>query len=267
MIHDLSFIRHPHLLRPANRFYLRTITRLSARRARRVIVNSHATHREVETLLGVPTERIDVTLLGVSPTYRPLPDNKVDAFRRANDLPERFILYVGTLEPRKNIPTLLRAFAALPQKDVGLVLVGGRGWLYHAVESTIEELGLYPRIIRPGYVADDLLPLWYNAATVFAYPSLYEGFGMPLLEAMACGTPVVAADSTSLPEAVGRDGAGMLAPPQDVAAWTQALNTLLDDDEHRRDLSAQGSERAATFTWAETARHTVASYQRALAWQ
>lgn len=261
---DLTFIRHPELLRPANRLYLRTITRLSARRARRVIAISQATADEIHALLGVPADRIDVTHLGVSHKSRPLPTAEVDRFRRANDLPQRFILYLGTLEPRKNITTLLHAFAALPQQDVALVLVGGQGWLYHAIDATIEELGLQPRIIRPGYVADELLPLWYNAATVFAYPSLYEGFGLPILEAMACGTPVVAADTTSLPEAVGRDGAGLLVPPGDVDAWTHALSALLDDEDRRRDLSERGRQRAATFTWAQTARQTVASYRRAL---
>lgn len=264
MIHDLTFIRHPYLLRPERRLYLRLITRASVRRARRVIVNSHATGSEVETLLNVPSGRIDVTHLGVDHIFRPLPPHEVERFRQAHDLPQRFILYLGTLEPRKNLTTLLRAFAALPQKDVGLVLVGGRGWLYHAVESTIEELGLHPRIIRPGYVAAELLPLWYNAASVFAYPSLYEGFGMPLLEAMACGAPVVAADTTSLPEAVGREGAGTLVPPEDEAAWAEALGALLDDEDRRHEFAAKGREQAKGFTWAKTARQTVESYRRAL---
>jgi len=263
-IYDLSFLRYPARFKSTNRLYLSAITRLTARRARRVIVISESTRAEVETLLGVPATRIDVAVPGASHLFRPLPTEQVEAFRRRNGLPERFILYLGTLEPRKNLETLLRAFAALPQKDVPLVLVGGRGWLYHAIEATIEELNLRPRVTMPGYVADEMLPLWYNAATVFAYPSLYEGFGLPLLEAMACGTPVIAADTTSLPEVVGREGAGILLPPTDTEAWSDALDTLLNDDEHRRDLSARGRKRAADFSWQQTALQTVASYHRAL---
>lgn len=264
-IYDLSFLRYPARFKSANRLYLSAITRLTARRARRIIAISESTRAEVEMLLGVPAGRIDVAVPGKGHHFRPLPAEQVEAFRRRNGLPERFILYLGTLEPRKNLETLLHAFAGLPQKDdVPLVLVGGRGWLYHAIEATIEELDLRPRVTMPGYVADEMLPLWYNAATVFAYPSLYEGFGLPLLEAMACGTPVVAADTTSLPEVVGREGAGILLPPADTEAWRDALNTLLDDDEHRRDLSTRGRKRAAVFSWQQTALQTVASYHRAL---
>jgi glycosyltransferase involved in cell wall biosynthesis len=263
-IYDLSFLRFPDRFKSANRLYLTAITRLAARRARRVIAISESTRAEVEALLGVPAERIDVAMPGVGHHFRPLSPKQVEAFRHRNGLPERFILYLGTLEPRKNLETLLHAFAALPQKDVPLVLVGGRGWLYHAIEDTIEELNLRPRVTMPGYVADEMLPLWYNAATVFAYPSLYEGFGLPLLEAMACGTPVVAADTTSLPEVVGREGAGILLPPDDRDAWCHALGTLLDDDEHRRELFIRGRKRAADFSWHRTALQTVASYHRAL---
>ena len=263
-IYDLSFMRYPAHFPPSNRLYLKTITRLACRRARRVIAISESTRAEVETLLGVPANRIDVALPGVGPHFRPLPPAEVEAFRRSNNLPQRMILYVGTQEPRKNIEILLHALAVLPDKDTVLALVGGRGWLYQPIDALIEQLGLCERVLMPGYVADELLPLWYNAAAVFAYPSLYEGFGLPLLEAMACGTLALAANTTSLPEALGKDNTNMLLPPDDVSAWSRTLSDLLGDAERRRTIGAKGIEHAATFSWAATAQSIVASYHRAL---
>jgi glycosyltransferase involved in cell wall biosynthesis len=173
------------------------------------------------------------------------------------------MLYVGTLEPRKNLSTLLRAYACLPQRDrVKLVLAGGRGWQMAQTLGLIEAWGLAQDVILPGYISHDMLPLWYNAADIFVYPSLYEGFGLPLLEAMACGVPVIASDTTSLPEAVGPDG--LLVPPEDVGAWADTMHRLLDHEDLRAALAERGRERAKTFTWQNTARQTVAAYHRAL---
>jgi glycosyltransferase involved in cell wall biosynthesis len=267
-VYDLSFVRYPGGFRPANRIYLRLITRVACRRARRVIAISESGKAEIGAAFGLDPARIDVAQPGVGEAFGPLPPDEVRAFRAAQGLPERFILYLGTIEPRKNLETLLHAYAHLPQRadGVGLVIAGGRGWLYERVFGLIEQLGLAGQVITAGYVEGESLPMWYNAATVFAYPSLYEGFGLPVIEAVACGTPVVASHSTSLPEAVGpeEDRGGLLAPPTDVEAWVGALSRLLDDAALREELGERGRARAARFTWQATAQKVAASYRRAL---
>ena len=172
-------------------------------------------------------------------------------------------MYVGTIEPRKNLDTLLHAYACLPQrKQVKLVLAGAIGWLAEPILKLIEQLDLQQDVIMPGYVPGNLLPMWYNAADLFVYPSLYEGFGLPLLEAMACGVPVMASDTTSLPEAVGT--AGTLLPPMDCEVWVDRLACLLDNPKARADFSGRGQQQAEKFTWKRTAQQIAVSYRRAL---
>jgi len=261
-IHDLSFIRFPHLFRPANRLYLTVLTRLSARRARRVIAVSAHAAAETAQLLGVPPGRVDVVYHGVDPVFRPLPPDEVASFRQHRGLPARFVLCVGTLEPRKNQTRLVEAFARIYDGSVKLVLVGGRGWLYDELFAKVEALGLDEAVIFPGYVMNDELPLWYNAATVLAYPSVYEGFGLPVLEAQACGTPVLTSNVSSLPEAAG-DAASMV-DPCDVEALAEGLNRLLTDEPLRRDLRERGLAHVKQFSWPHTARETARVYHRAL---
>jgi len=262
-IHDLSFIRFPALFRPANRVYLTAMTRLSARRARRLIaVSAHAAN-ESTRLLGVPRDRVDVVYHGVDPSFHPLPADEVAAFRRRKGLPERFVLFVGTLEPRKNLVRLVEAFARIRDRDVALILVGGKGWLYDELFARVEALGLDHHVFFPGYVMSDALPLWYNSATVFSYPSLYEGFGLPVLEAQACGTPVLTTNVSSLPEAAG-DGA-LMVDPYDVDALTAGLNRLLADETLRQVLRERGLAHAGRFSWSRAAQETTGVYRRAMA--
>ncbi len=262
-VYDLSFVYYPEYFRPANRLYLRLMTGLSCRRARRVIAISENTARDVKAALGVPAARIDVAAPGVDTRFfEPIPDEALARFRAARELPPRFLLFLGTLEPRKNLVTLLRAYAALPDKAVKLVLAGGKGWLYDETFRAIESLGLSGDVLTPGYIPDEELPLWYRAAEAFVYPSVYEGFGLPLLEAMASGTPVLAADTSSLPEAVG--DAGMLVPPTDVNSWTESLAHAVSSVAWREEAGARGPARARAFTWARTAEQTAAIYRRAL---
>lgn len=262
-IHDLSFIRFPQLFPSVNRLYLRIMTQLSARRARRLIaVSEHAASESVR-LLDVPRDRIDVVYHGVEPRFRPLPPDQVAAFRDQHSLPERFVLFVGTLEPRKNLVRLVEAFARVRDGQTKLVLVGGKGWLYDDLFAQVERLGLNDEVIFAGYVRSEELPLWYNAARALAYPSLYEGFGLPVLEAQACGTPVLTSNVSSLPEAGGE--AALLVRPRDVAAIAEALNRLLTDAALRDELRERGLDHAEAFSWPSTARETVRVYRRALA--
>jgi len=266
-IHDLSFLRFPALFRPANRLYLAVLTRLSTRRARRLIAVSAETASEVTRLLGVPAERIDVVYHGVDPMFRPLPAGEVAAFRQRRGLPERFVLFVGTLEPRKNLVRLVEAFARIragADRHIGarLVLAGGKGWLYDELFARVEALGLGEQVTFPGYVASDELPLWYNAATVLAYPSIYEGFGLPLLEAQACGTPVLTSNVSSLPEAAGE--AALMVDPYDVEALAAGLHRLLVDEPLRHELRERGLAHAGQFSWPRAAQETARVYWRAL---
>ena len=262
-IHDLSFIRFPALFRPANRLYLTVLTRLAARRARRLIAVSAHTAEEAARLLGVPLARIDVVYHGVDPAFCPLPASEVAAFRQRQGLPERFVLFVGTLEPRKNLVRLVEAFARIRAGRVGLVLAGGKGWLYDELFASVEALGLTKEVIFPGYVTNEELPLWYNAATALAYPSVYEGFGLPVLEAQACGTPVLTSNVSSLPEAAG--DAALTVDPYDVEALAAGLHRLLADEPLRLQLRERGLAHARQFSWPRTAQETARVYRRAMA--
>ena len=262
-IHDLSFLRYPQNFRAGNRLYLRTLTRLSVRRARRLIAVSESTGQDLMRYYGLPPSRIEVVPNGVDDRFRPWSEAEIADFRAKKGLPERFLLFVGTLEPRKNVAGLIQAYACLPQPRPPLMLVGGKGWLYDEIFARVEALNLSDEVHFVGYVAAEDLPGWYNAALIFVYPSLYEGFGLPPLEAMACGAPVIAADTSSLPEVVGE--AGLLVDPLDVEALAAAMNRLLTDRTLRDALRAAGPERAAAFSWQETARRTAAVYRRAVA--
>ena len=264
-VYDLTFIRYPDRLPRVRRLYLRLLTGLSCKRARRVMAISQSTADDLISLLGVPRDRIDLAIPGVEPRFHPLPRSEVAAWRSQHHLPEHFLLFVGTLEPRKNLTTLLQAYAALPARDreaCHLVLAGGRGWMDEEIDRTIQQHGLSLTVHLPGFVADNDLPWWYNAADALVYPSLFEGWGLPITEAMACGKPVIVSDISSLPEAAG--DVGMRVAPHDVAAWTAALARCIDDPAWRVEQGQSAQERAKCFTWEQTARQTVDSYKRAL---
>jgi glycosyltransferase involved in cell wall biosynthesis len=262
-IHDLSFMRFPHLFRPVNRLYLTSMTRLSARRARRLIAVSEHTASEAVHLLGVARGKIDVVYHGVDPQFQPLPAKEVEAFRERRDLPERYVLFVGTLEPRKNLEHLVEAFSRVYDGRIQLVLVGGTGWHYDALHRRVEELNLDAAVLFPGYVRSEELPLWYNAATALAYPSLYEGFGMPVTEAQACGTPVLTSNTSSLPEAAGE--AALLVDPHNVEEIAAGLNRVLGDHALWKDLRERGLAHARRLSWSRAAQQTMQVYRRALA--
>jgi glycosyltransferase involved in cell wall biosynthesis len=263
-VYDLSFVYYPDAFPPGRRAYLYLFTRLSCRRARRIIAISESTRRDLVKQWNLPAGKIEVAYPGVGEEYCPLPIDQVAAFRAQRGLPEELILHVGTLQPRKNLVRLIRAYRQM-QTDAPLALVGGRGWQYEAILTEIEKLGLTDKVIMPGYVPADELPLWYNAASVLAYPSLYEGFGLPVVEAMACGTPVVTSSVSSMPEAAGGDaGAALLVSPDDSEALAEALNRVLTEGALREEMRSRGLRQSAGFSWQRTAAATVTAYQRAL---
>lgn len=264
-VYDLSFVHYPQVLSSARRLYLRLFTRRSCQQARRVIAISQSTARDLIHTFGISPQKIDVAVPGVSERFCPLPPEDVARFRQENGLPDRFIFFVGTLEPRKNLAMLLRAYAQLPAPErqaVHLVLAGDKGWMYDDIFQTIEMCNLHATVHLPGYLPADQLPLWYNAADALVYPSIFEGFGLPVVEAMACGTPVLVSDVSSLPEAVG--DAGWQLPPGDVSAWTEALARVIRDAGWRNDFGERGRVWSSRFTWANTAIQTVACYRKAL---
>lgn len=263
-VHDLAFLAHPEALGAGRRRYLTAITTLSARRAARIIAVSAFTRDEIVRRLGIPARKIAVVHNAVDASFAPLPVGESARFRAERGLPERLILCVGTLEPRKNLIGLLDAFARLaPTTDAELVVVGGQGWLYDETLARVAALGLTGRVRFAGFVPDEDLPRWYNAATVFVYPSLYEGFGLPPLEALACGVPTVTSAGTAMAEVVG--DAALLADPRDPGALAAALRRALDDAGLRATLREAGPRRAAGFTWARTAAATRAVYDEVLA--
>lgn len=261
-VYDLSFMHYPESFPPLQRWYLQRQTAQACRRARRVITISESARQDVHRFFGVPLAHIDVVTPGVDPMYRPLSPKEIQGFRQAHHLPPRFVLHVGTLQPRKNIPLLLAAFAQLPLPDVHLVLVGGKGWLYEEIFAQVAALDLQERVHFAGYVPDEALPLWYNAADLLAFPSLYEGFGMPVVEAMACGTPVVAANTSSVPEAAGE--AGLLFDPHNAAELTERMTAVLQNGVLAATMHDKGLAQARQFSWQRAGVETAVSYQRAL---
>lgn len=265
-VHDLSFVRYPRAFRPLNRLYLTYLTKRSVWRARRVLADSCSTRDDLVRYWQVPAARISVVHAAVEAEYYPLPAREVEERRRRRQLPARFVLYLGTLEPRKNVVAAVEAFARWAarsrDRETWLVIAGARGWYYQQIFARVEALGLADRVLFPGFVPASELPDWYRAATLFIYPSLYEGFGLPPLEAMACGTPVITSNTSSLPEVVG--DAALLVDPYDVEAIAEAMARLLADAGLRQRLREAGLARARLFSWERTARETVAAYRLAL---
>lgn len=262
-VHDLAFLLYPRFLtRESARYYGQVD--LAARYADHIIAVSESTKRDTVRLLGVPANKITVIYEAAHPLFTPM-TNPVELarVREYYHLPNNFILFVSTIEPRKNLPTLLRAFKRLRdnyKSDAILAIAGNRGWLFEEVYKLVEELNLGGSIRFLGGVPNEQLVYLYNAAKLFVFPSFYEGFGLPPLEAMACGTPVVVSNVSSLPEVVG--DAGMLVEPEDVEALTVAMWRVLSDEKLAQEMRTKGLKRAQTFSWQRTARETIAVYRK-----
>ncbi len=256
-VHDLAFLLLPeHKDRDASRYYNQQIA-WAVRRADHILSVSEATKRDLITLLNVPEDKITVQPHGVSTRFSaqsacPVPDG----------LPQGYILFVGTLEPRKNIDTLLTAYT-LMKDPPPLVLAGKIGWLFDDTLRRIQSLQAQGYgIIHRDDISDEALPGLYQGAAVVVLPSHYEGFGFPMLEAMACGIPVIASDTSSLPEVVG--DAGLLIPADDPDAWSTAISRALSDTEWRTQAILRGLTQAARFTWAESARIAADVYEKVI---
>ncbi|HEY7033362.1 MAG TPA: glycosyltransferase family 1 protein [Thermomicrobiales bacterium] len=259
-VHDLAFLRWPDQV-PARRYrYLSVGLKAATKRAARIIAVSASTKSDLVELLAVDPSRITVTHLGVDARFRPPGAEERRALLDRHRLVRPYLLAVGNLEPRKNLPALLRAFARLaPDIPHDLVLIGAEGWLTGEIHATLAALRLGGRVRMTGFVDDDELPVWYGAADLFVYPSRYEGFGLPVVEAMACGTPVVTSNVSSLPE-IGGDAA-LLVDPADEASIADGVRRVLTDPAFAGDLRRRGRHRAAEFTWERTAAQTVAVYR------
>lgn len=265
-VYDLSFLLFPEAFNRVNRSYLSTMTPISVRKARRVIAISQSTKNDLVRLAHVPAERVDVVYPGLEPGIARVDDAALLAdFRRRHNLPEHFVLFVGTLEPRKNVAAIVRAYSLLRKRGIhshALALAGSKGWRYEDVFAAIEDSGVTQDIILPGYVSRDELSLWYSAAAAFIYPSIYEGFGLPVLEAMACGVPVITSNVSSLPEVAG--DAGLMVAPDDIEGLADALERVIRSADLRAEMSTKGMQHAATFTWQRMARATKSVYEKAL---
>ena len=261
-VHDLSFVRDPDSAAPVLRAYLNRVVPRSVARANHVLADSLATRADLSELYGTPPEKVSVLYSGVSEAFQPVRDpSALAAVRQRYGLGDAaFILAVGTLQPRKNYVRLIQAFARLGDSELRLVIAGGRGWLYDQIFAEVERQGLAGRVIFPGFAADADLPALYSAAAVLAYPSLYEGFGLPILEACACGTPVVTSTVSCLPEVAG--DAALLVPPTDVEALASALRQTVGDSALRARLIQAGFERARQFSWDKSARELLEIYRR-----
>jgi len=263
-IHDLSFLRYPEGAEPSLRRYLNSAVPRSVERADLILADSESTRQDIVELLAVPMHKVEVLYPGVDGAFQRVEDpGKLSQVRERYALDSPFLLTVGTIEPLKNLVALLEAYAELKRGnriEHRLVIAGGLGWRYEAIFSRVSELSLDESVSFLDYVPEEHLPALYSLADVLVFPSLYEGFGLPPLEAMACGTPVVTSDSSSLPEVVGDAGLMVLADDRDALA--EAIRVVLEDSVLRQRLVKRGLSRAAQFTWQATGERLLSIYQR-----
>ncbi len=262
-IHDVSFLRYPAFAEARNLAFLTARIARTVRRAEAVITDSQFSAREIAQLLSVSPSRIAAIPLGISEQLAPPPPDRVADWRRRRGLTSPYLLMVGTLEPRKNHAFLIRVFERLAGFDGLLVIAGMRGWNYQPILDQMRHSRRAADIRYLDYVADDDLPALYGGAELFLFPSLYEGFGFPPLEAMACGVPVIAAAAGSLEEILG--GGALLLREFDPDAWAAEVQNLLADSAARRTWIDKGRRQAARYRWRETARQTWDLYRRTAA--
>lgn len=261
-IHDVGYLVEPSRHAPVHRRQLEWTTRWNTRAADGIIAVSEATKHDLIERLQVASDRIEVIPHGVSSAFSRASDDQIETFRTRYGLGDQTVLAVGTIQPRKNLVRLIQAFEqlAVRDRDLQLVFCGASGWQGESILRRAQSSPFHERIIHLGYLSDTDLATLYSTAAVFAFPSLYEGFGLPMLEAMACGTPVVAANRSALPEVGG--GAALLVDPLDSESIADGIERLLHDDPLRAELIARGFGRAKTFSWHDSAARTLAFLRR-----
>lgn len=263
-IYDVSVLTHPECHTKTNRdFCLRGI-KDAVRYADRIIAISEHTKNDIIKYFNASPELVTVTRLAAGDAYREVKDpDSLQAARKKYGLPDNYILFVGSLEPRKNVRTLLKAYSLLPErlkKEFRMVVAGGRGWLNSDIPGAVKDLGIEDRVTFAGYIDSSDIAAVYSGAAVFAYPSLYEGFGLPILEAMSCGTPVVTSDVSSMPEVAGE--AAVLVSPRSPEAIAAALERVIEDADLGSEMRRKGLERSGGFSWEKCAGETLAVYRK-----
>ncbi len=265
-VHDLAFLLFPECADQRLRAYLEQVVPRSVARADYIVADSENTKNDLVCLLDANPDRVSVIPGGVDPHFQPASQEAVADVRREYGLEQPYVLGVGVIEPRKNFPRLIEAFARFRRQadePYQLVIAGGKGWLSDETYREAERSAFASDIRFTGYVPDAYLPALYTGARAFAYPSLYEGFGLPVLEAMACGTPVVCANSSSLPEFAG--DAAVLVSPEDIGAIASALETVCSGEAMRSQLRGRGCERAGEYRWERSAARLIELYERVYA--
>lgn len=265
-VHDLSFAHRPEVYPEPLVRYLNSVVPWSVARATHILADSQATKADLVNLWQVEPEKVTVLYSGVDARFRPVErPEAITAVRRQYNLGDApYVLAVGTVQPRKNYQMLIRAFAPLVQEfPHHLVIAGGKGWLYDEMMGEVARQGLSGRIHFTGFVADDDLPAMYSGASLYVFPSLYEGFGLPILEAMGCGVPVITSNASSLPEVAGE--AAVQLDPQDEAGWTAVMRQLLGAAGRRTQMVAAGFRQARQFTWRKAAKQLLGVYDQLLA--
>lgn len=264
-IYDLSYIRYPQY-HPEERIKYLKRGEKRMRNADAILTISSFVREEIVEILGIPEEKIFVAYPGVAHCFKTLPLIEVEQKIAPLGLSKGYLLYVGNLEPRKNLETLIKAYSILgsPKTDLpDLVITGAKGWLHSNIFRTIKEKRLEDRVKFLDYVSEDVLPYLYCGAALFIYPSYYEGFGMPIIEAMACGTPVITSNTSSMPEAAG--GAALLIDPNDVEMLAAKIEKLLGSNGKKTELTRLGLERVKELTWENCAENVIAMYKQMLA--
>ncbi len=260
-VHDLSFVHYPEVYPQALVNYLNQVVPWSVGRATHILADSAATKADLTAVWNTPPEKITVLYSGVGAAFERVEDEgRITAVRQQYHLGDApYLLSVGTVQPRKNYQMLIQAFAPLAaQWPHHLVIAGGKGWLYDEMIAEVTRQGLDGRVHFTGFVADADLPALYSGADLFVMPSVYEGFGIPLLEAMACGVPVLASNVSSLPEVGGETA--VLLPPHDPTAWTTAMQRLLNDPLLQKEMTAAGYEQVQKFSWQQAAAQLLTLY-------
>ncbi len=263
-VHDLSFLRVPETASPGLRRYLENVVPRSVQRAHYVLADSEATKHDLIRYYQTDAEKIEVLYSGVDNRFRPITDTlEITRVRQQYHIPDRpYVLSVGTVQPRKNYPALIEAVSRLNHSEICIVIVGGKGWLDDPIFEAIHRLRMQDRVIFAGFAADDDLPALYSGSLCMALPSLYEGFGLPVLEAMACGVPVITSNLSSLPEVAGE--AGILVTPTNLDEITNALDRIITDTALRETMIMKGLQQAQKFSWETGAQQLLRVYTRLL---